>query len=169
MVHPTSIFRRLALLSVAAALAGPSLGSSLASAHEYKAGSIEIDHPWSRAMPPGAKTGVGYLVLKNEGKGADRLTSITSPVATAVEVHDMSITDGVMTMRKVDGGLALPPGEEAKLAPGGLHLMLVGVKEPFREGQVIPLELSFEKAGTVEVQMKVDAMGAKGEHAAHTP
>lgn len=163
MVLRISILRRVVFLSVAATLAAP----PLTSAHEYKAGSIEIDHPWSRAMPPGAKTGVGYLVLKNEGTGADRLTSITSPVATAVEVHDMSITDGVMTMRKVDGGLALPPGGEAKLAPGGLHLMLVGVKEPFREGQMIPLNLTFEKAGTIEVQMKVDAMGAKGEHAAH--
>ncbi|MBB3935096.1 copper chaperone PCu(A)C [Aureimonas phyllosphaerae] len=155
------------LVAAAAALGAVSTLPSLAAAHEYKVGSIEIGHPWSRAMPPGARTGVGYLVLKNDGTNADRLVSVSSPAATSVEVHDMSITDGVMTMRKVEGGLDLTPGSEAKLAPGGLHLMLVGVKEPFKEGQMVPLDLTFEKAGTVEVQLKVDAMGAKSEHTAH--
>ncbi len=149
-----------AALALTAAIAAP------ASAHGYKLGSLEIGHPWSRAMPPGARTGVGYLTLANHGAEADRLVSASSPVAAEVQIHELAINDGVMTMRQLDGGLEIPANGEAKLAPGGLHMMLVGVKQPFREGEMVPLTLTFEKAGTVEVQLKVDAMGAKGAPAA---
>ncbi len=154
-----------------AGLAALLLAAGPASAHGYKAGSIEIGHPWSRAMPPGARTGAGYLTLENKGAEADRLVSASSPAAADVSVHEMSMTDGVMTMRAIEGGLAIPAGGETTLAPGGLHLMLTGVKEPFREGQMVPLTLVFEKAGRVDVELKVDAMGARGtkveDHSAH--
>lgn len=152
-------------IAVAAALTT----AAAASAQGYKLGSLEIGHPWSRAMPPGARTGVGYLTVANHGAQADRLVSAASPAADKVEVHDMSITDGVMTMRRMEGGLDIPAGGEAKLAPGGLHMMLVGVKQPFREGEMVPVHLTFEKAGTVEVQLEVGAMGAKGAPDAPAP
>jgi len=147
-------------VALAAAFTAP------ASAHGYKLGSLEIGHPWSRAMPPGARTGVGYLTVANHGAEADRLVSASSPAADEVQIHEMAINDGIMTMRQIEDGLPIPAGGEAKLAPGGLHMMLVGVKQPFREGEMVPLTLTFEKAGTVDVQLKVDAMGAKGAPAA---
>ncbi|RIY03454.1 copper chaperone PCu(A)C [Aureimonas flava] len=168
-MFPLSPARRLAAPATAVCLALAAVAPAPAFAHGYKIGAIEIGHPWSRAMPPGARTGAGYLTLANHGTEPDRLVSITSPAATEVQVHDMSVKDGVMTMRQVEGGLAVPAGGEARLAPGGLHLMLLGVKEPFREGQMVPLHLTFERAGAVDVELKVDAMGAPGAHAAHTP
>ncbi len=130
------LFRRLPAPLLAGALVTAILVPG-ASAHGYKVGAIEIGHPWSRAMAPGARTGVGYLSLANHGADVDRLVSVSSPAADGVSIHDMSVDNGVMTMREVQGGLAIPAGGEAKLAPGGLHLMLTGVKEPFKEGQMV--------------------------------
>lgn len=157
----SSSFRQGALALTAALSIGALLSGSPALAHGFKAGSIEIGHPWSRATPPGARTGAGYLTLSNAGSADDKLVSASSPSAEKVEVHEMSITDGVMNMRRVDG-LAIPAGGSAALAPGGYHLMLMGIKAPFKEGQMIPVTLTFEKAGSVEVQLQVDKMGATG-------
>ncbi|WP_061932671.1 copper chaperone PCu(A)C [Aureimonas sp. AU22] len=167
MIRSPRFSGRLAGAILSSILAAALLAPAPSSAHEYKIGAIEIGHPWSRAMPTGARTGAGYLVLSNKGTESDRLVAISSPVAEQVQIHDMAIKDGVMTMRRIEDGLPIPAGAEARLAPGGLHLMLLGVKQPFQEGQMVPLELTFEKAGAVEVQLKVDAMGAKGEHSAH--
>ncbi|WP_062116182.1 copper chaperone PCu(A)C [Aureimonas sp. AU40] len=159
---------RLHALALAATLVLGSLGAlSPAAAHGFKLGAIEIEHPWSRATPPGARTGAGYFGLVNSGPGEDKLISAASPAAEKVEIHEMSITDGIMNMRRVDG-LAIPAGGKAALAPGGYHLMLMGLKAPFKEGQMIPVTLTFEKAGSIEVQLQVDKMGATGPaHVAH--
>ncbi|WP_294644452.1 copper chaperone PCu(A)C [uncultured Aureimonas sp.] len=136
-------------------------GTANVQAHEFKVGSIEIEHPWSRATPPGARTGAGYLALSNAGTTADRLVSAASPVAEKVEVHEMTIVDGVMNMKQVAGGIEIPAGGEARLAPGGFHLMLIGIREPFKQGALVPVTLTFEKAGPVEVELEVGSMGAK--------
>ena len=129
-------------------------------AHGFKVGAIEVEHPWSRATPPGAKTGAGYFVMVNSGSEPDRLVSASSPAAEKTEIHEMSIQNGVMNMRKIENGLAIPAKGSAALSPGGYHLMLMGLKAPFKEGQMIPLTLTFEKAGAIDVELQVDKMGA---------
>jgi copper(I)-binding protein len=134
---------------------------SSAAAHEYKVGAITIAHPWSRATPPGAATGAGYLGLTNQGADADRLVEASSPVAAKVEVHQMSVEGGIMKMGAVEGGLEVPAGGSVALEPGGYHLMLTGLTRPLVEGERIPLKLVFDKAGPVEVELAVDKIGAK--------
>lgn len=160
MIRITLCARRgaMALLLACATFAASSLA---AEAHGFKVGSIEIEHPWSRATPPGARTGAGYLALSNSGSEDDRLVSAASPVAEKVEVHEMKIVDGVMNMKQVAGGIEIPAGGEAELAPGGFHLMLIGIKEPFKQGAIVPVTLTFEKAGSVDVELEVGSMGAK--------
>ncbi|MBB3999484.1 copper chaperone PCu(A)C [Aureimonas pseudogalii] len=156
MTASSRLSRLFAAGLLLAALAGP------AAAHGFKVGAIEIEHPWSRATPPGARTGAGYLAMSNAGPQADRLVSARSARAETVEVHRMSVTDGVMTMRRVEDGVEIPAGGTAALAPGSLHLMLMGLKAPLREGEMVPVTLTFEKAGEVEVELQVEAMGTKG-------
>ncbi len=160
MIRITLAARRgaTALVLACATLAAASM---TAEAHEFKVGSIGIEHPWSRATPPGARTGAGYFVLTNTGSADDKLVSASSPAAEKVEVHEMSIKDGIMNMRRVDV-LTIPAGGTASLSPGGYHLMLMGLKAPFKEGQMIPVTLTFEKGGPVEVELQVDKMGATG-------
>jgi copper(I)-binding protein len=144
--------------------------SPLASAHEYKAGSLEIGHPWSRATPPGAKVAAGYLSITNNGDTADRLTAVFSAISDKGEIHQMSVdsTTGVMTMRPVDGGIEIPAGETVKLEPGNYHLMFVGLKQPAKQGERFKGTLTFEHAGSVEVDYAVESIGGKpGAKPAH--
>lgn len=155
------------LLAAAVLLAAPS-----AFAHEYKVGDIEIGHPWTRATPPSARVGGGYLTLTNHGKTADRFVGGSSPASGRVEIHTMEVTDGVMKMRELPDGLVLPPGETVKLEPGGFHLMLIDLKGAISEGNKVPVTLRFEHAGTVDVELAAAALGApaKGHqdnHAGH--
>lgn len=143
------------VLSVALALM-----ASPAAAHQYKLGDLTIRHPWARATPPGAQVGVAYMVIANAGTVPDRLVSITTPAAEAGEVHDMSMTDGVMQMRRLEGGLEIPAGGEVALAPSGLHIMLVRLKGPLKQGEPLTATLTFEKAGAIEVELKVEKIGA---------
>ncbi|MCK0209618.1 copper chaperone PCu(A)C [Starkeya koreensis] len=127
-------------------------------AHGFKVGEIEIGHPWSRVTPAGAKVAGGYLSLHNEGKEADTLVSATVEIAEKAEIHEMSVKDGVMTMRQLANGIEIPAGGEVKLAPGGFHLMLMGLKQPLKEGETFKGTLTFAKAGTVDVVFKVEGM-----------
>lgn len=140
--------------------------SATAQAHEYQVGSLHIDHPWTRAMPPGAPNGAAYLVVHNRGETADRLLGADTPAAAKAEVHEHVHQDGLMKMRQVEGGLAIPAGAEAVLEPGGTHLMLFGLKQPLEDGQRFPLTLHFEKAGDLQVDVVVqkDAPAATSEH-----
>src|ERR1035438_5728651 len=99
-----------------------------ARAEEIKAGDLVITQAWSRATPGGAKIGGGYLTIENRGSTADRLIGGSADVAGKVELHEMSMNNGVMTMRPLESGLAIEPGKTVKLAPGGYHLMLMGLK-----------------------------------------
>ena len=140
------------------------LMASPAWAHDYKLGALEIGHPWARATPPTAPTGGGYLSVKNTGTEPDRLVSASSPAAGAVQVHDMKMDGNVMRMRELDGPLEIKPGETVTLAPGGMHLMMMGLKEPLKQGERVPLTLVFEKAGKIDVELAVEAMGATPQH-----
>ena len=130
------------------------------------AGDISLDHPWSRATPAGAPVGAGYVTLKNSGAAADKLLSATADVAGKVEIHEMSMDGGVMKMRPVNG-LEIPAGKSVELKPGGYHIMFMGLKQPLKAGDTIKGTLTFEKAGAVPVEYKVEAMGAGGKMDGH--
>jgi len=127
-----------------------------------KAGSLEISHVWLREPPPAAKVAGGYLSIRNTGSAPDRLVAAETPRAARVELHEMSVTDGIMRMRPITDGIAVPPGGEVRLAPGGQHLMLIGPQGGFQQGASVPLTLVFERAGRVAVELAVDAPGARG-------
>lgn len=127
----------------------------------YKLGALVIEAPWTRATPGGAKVGGAYLKITNTGTEPDRLIGGTLPLATAVEVHEMSMADGVMKMRKLDKGLEIKPGETVELKPGGFHIMFTGLKEGLKQGEPIKGTLQFEKAGSVEVEYRVAPIGAQ--------
>jgi periplasmic copper chaperone A len=144
-----------------------SLAAGAAAAQEFKAGSLEIDQPWSRATPKGAKVAAGYLTIKNTGTDPDRLVSVTSPAAGKSEIHEMSMEKGVMKMRPVPGGVEIKPGETVELKPGSsFHIMMTGLKSPIERGKPFKASLTFEKAGPVEVEFTVVAAGASAPAAA---
>ena len=118
---------------------------------------IQVDHVWSRAMPAGA-TGVVYLTVTDRGT-PDRLTGVASPVATSADLHETINDHGVMKMRHV-ASLPVAPGKPLKLAPGGYHIMLMGLKQALVAGTSFPVTLTFAKAGTVTTSATVQAAGA---------
>lgn len=136
------------------------LAAAPALAEDTKAGDITIEEAWTRATPPGAEVGGAYLTLSNEGESDDRLLSATTPIAGQVEIHSMNMTDGVMRMRRLPDGVAIPAGETVKLAPGGMHIMLMGLKEPITQDKQVPLTLHFEKGGKIELELVVSPIGA---------
>jgi len=129
-----------------------------AAAHDYSVGDLHIDHPWSRATPPGAGVGVGYLVIRNEGERADRLVGATSPAAGRVMIHRSVERDGTTSMEHQHHGIAIPADGEVKLEPGGYHLMLMQLGERLEKGDRVPLTLEFEQAGTIEVELAVKGL-----------
>jgi copper(I)-binding protein len=140
-------------------------------AQEVKAGDLVISQAWSRATPGGAKIAGGYLTIENKGTASDRLISGAGDVAGKVEIHEMAMNNGVMTMRPLDKGLPIEPGKTVKLAPGGYHLMLMDLKNPLKQGDKVPLTLKFEKAGDVKLALDVQGVGAQapaaGDHSGH--
>jgi periplasmic copper chaperone A len=132
-----------------------------ASAEEVKVGDLVISQAWSRATPGGAKIGGGYLTIQNKGSAPDRLLGGSADVAARVQIHEMAVNNGVMTMRPLDKGLAIEPGKTVKLAPGGHHLMLLDLKSPLKQGDRLPVTLEFEKAGKVKLSLEVQGLGAQ--------
>lgn len=127
-------------------------------------GGIRVQQPFARATP--AKVGGAFMLLQNGGATADRLLKAESPVAASVELHT-HVKDGeAMRMRPVES-IALPAGGEAKLEPGGYHIMLIGLWQPLKEGTHFPLTLIFEKAGKITVEVPVQKAGASGGHQHH--
>lgn len=141
-----------------------------AAAHDYTAGSIHIVHPWTRATPKGAKVAGGYMTIRNRGTVSDRLIGGSSSVAGRFEVHQMTTEQNVMTMRPVSGGLEIKPGESVALKPESFHIMLLDLRQPLAKGERVKGTLLFEKAGRVEIEYVVEAMGAPGtsEHGTHS-
>lgn len=131
------------------------LFAAMAPAQEYMQGDIHIMKPWSRPLPAVSRNGAAYMMLTNKGQSTDRLVAISTPRAKMAEIHNHVMEDGVMKMRPVAGGVELAPGETATFAPGGLHVMLMGLTEPLVEGDGFPLILEFEHAGTIEVKVMI--------------
>ncbi|KAA0072852.1 DUF1775 domain-containing protein [Tardiphaga sp. P9-11] len=124
------------------------------------AGDLMISTPWTRATPPGAKVAGGYLTVTNGGKTSDKLLGGTFTGGSRIEVHEMSMNDGVMKMRPLNDGLEIKPGATVKLEPGGYHLMLMDLAKPLAKGDKVKAQLQFEKAGKVDVELDVNAVGA---------
>lgn len=134
--------------------------ATAASAHDYKAGDLVIQHPWSRAAPQGAKVAGGYFVVQNSGSSPDRLVAISSEIAGRAEIHEMAVDDkGVMTMRPVNGALEIPAGGVLELKPGSFHVMFMDLNERPEQDERFAGTLTFEKAGDVAVEFKVEGMG----------
>lgn len=128
-------------------------------------GALSVEGAWSRATPEGSKVGVGYLKITNTGSAADTLIGVETPVAGRGEIHDMTMTDGVMRMRKLADGLEIPAGGTVELKPGGMHLMLLDLKQPLVAGARVPVKLTFKSGAVGEVELSVQALGASsGDH-----
>ena len=132
-----------------------------AEAQQYKAGGLTIERPWARATPGGAKVAGGYLTIVNTGAVADRLVGGSMPLAGRFEVHEMKMEEGVMRMREVRGGLEIAPGAKVELKPGGYHVMFMDLTAPLKQGESVKGQLKFEKAGTVDVEFKIEGVGAQ--------
>lgn len=139
-----------------------------ARADDIKVGDLVISQAWSRATPNGAKIAGGYLTIENKGSAPDRLIGGAGDIAGRVEIHEMAMKDGVMTMRPLDSGLTIEPGKTVKLAPGGYHLMMFDLKEPLKQGDKVPVALEFEKAGKVSLSLDVQGVGAQAPGGGHS-
>ncbi len=164
--HTTRPRGRLIELFLATALtllAAAGLCGALA--HDYQLGPLKIEHPWTRATPGGAMAAGGFMKITNTGSAPDRLVSGTLVSAGAVEIHETRMEGNVMRMRRLERGLAIAPGQTVELRPGSLHVMFMQLKTGFKEGERLSGTLVFEKAGTIAVDFKVEAMGAKADGA----
>jgi copper(I)-binding protein len=146
-------------LAFAAALLG--CIATGATAAEYKVGSLVIENPWSRATPKGASIGAGYATIRNTGTEPDRLLGGATDVAAGFQIHEMTMDQGVAKMREMKGGIEIKPGETVELKPGSSHIMLVNLKRRLEKGERIKGTLRFERAGSVEIEYPVEAMGAQ--------
>lgn len=135
--------------------AGAGTAEPASPARQVAVGDLLLSGGFTRAMLPGAKVAGGYLTIVNSGTDVDRLVSVSSPAAGRVELHEMAMEGEVMRMRALKDGVTIPPGEAVSLRPGGNHLMFFDVAEPFEKGASISVNLTFERAGAVEVTLSV--------------
>jgi copper(I)-binding protein len=157
---------RLAPLTFSILAAGVlSLGSANALARDYTLGSLHIEHAYARPTPPGARTGGAYFTIRNAGREADRLLRVSSPVAASAELHSMTMEGNLMKMRAVPS-IDIPAGATVTLGSGGYHVMLVGLEHPLATGSVVPLTLTFERSGSIDVSAPVQprSMEAQAAH-----
>ena len=153
---------RVAFLVVTAFI----LAAGPVAAAELRLKDLYIDHPYARATPPGATVAGAFLKVRNAGKEPDRLVRAASPVAGMVEIHEMFFESNVMKMRAVPS-LEIKPGATLTLQPGSYHVMLMDLKRPLAVGDKFPLTVSFEKAGSVDLTVEVEAVGASGHSHKH--
>jgi len=156
----SALGRRGVLLAMMAAFACGLACPAVSQTASYKLGDLLIQAPWARATPAGAKVGGAYLKISNNGAQPDRLVGGSLTGAREVEVHEMSTSNNVMKMRHLKDGLEIKPGQTVELKPGGYHLMLTGLSDGLKQGQKVKGSLTFEKAGTVEVEYAVAPVGA---------
>ena len=150
--------QKLALqIAIAAAL---TIAAILSLAANARANGIVVTGAYSRASSgPGARTGALYLTIRNEGTAPDALLSVSTDAAAGAMIHETAVENGVATMRHVEK-LDIAPGEEASFAPGGMHIMLMGLKKPLRRGDRISATLTFQNAGDVRVDVPVAGVAA---------
>ena len=135
---------------------GPALAEQVA-----RACSIEIVAPFARATLPNSPTGGVYFTLRNTGTEDDRLLTAASPIAGAVQLHEMSVENDVASMRELPDGIALPAGGTVTLTPSGTHIMLTHLTQPLVKGETFSLTLTFEHAGPVTLTVPIGSIAAK--------
>jgi len=129
---------------------------------------VAVEQPWARATPKGAKTAAAYMILANNGRSAEKLLSATTPLADKVQFHEETEENGVARMRELRS-IQIAPGTKLTFKPGSMHMMMVGLKQPLKEGQAFPLTLHFEHVGDVEISVPVSKVGAMGQHDMNMP
>lgn len=139
----TRIFIALLLFAVTA----------IASGHSFSEGDVTVTHPWSRPTPPGVSMGVGYMAISNDGSATITLVGVTTPKAESVSIHESVENEGMMSMRPLPDGLAIPAGETVLLEPHGYHLMLEGLKGAVAKDERIPMTLDFDTAESMEIEL----------------
>jgi copper(I)-binding protein len=148
--------QKIAALAIAGVLL---LCAGSALADDYTLKNLRINHPYARATPAGARVGGVYFTIDNGGNESDRLVRVETPVAGAAEIHSMTMDGNVMRMRQI-AALDIPAHSKATFSPGGYHVMLVNLKWPLAAGEMIPLRLTFEKSGTIEIAVLIEAPGS---------
>jgi copper(I)-binding protein len=129
-------------------------------AHETKIGNLSIFHPWSRQPLPASAVAAGFMKITNTGSEDDRLVKATATISDTVQIHEMSMDNGVMKMGELTDGLVIPAGATVEFKPGSYHMMFIGLKEKPVEGTAFAGTLTFEKAGTVDISYDVEAPNA---------
>ena len=164
--HPAPLFK----VTAAAAESHDHHGHHAMASGTVTLGALELSGAFTRATLPNAPVGGGFLSITNTGTEGDTLVSASSPAAGQVQLHEMKMEGEVMKMQELAGGIPVPAGETVTLAPGGLHLMFMQLKAPFVEGESVPVTLTFEKAGTVEIMLSVGSPAARDagmDHSQH--
>lgn len=156
--------RILTLALAAAALAGTV--HAAASTAEVKVVGLSITNPWSRPAAQGGN-GAGFVTIANTGKAADKLVAVSSPIAGRVEIHESMVMNGQGMMHPRPGGMPVPAGGSAELKPGSWHLMFMGLKRPLKAGESFPVTLTFQRAGKVAVDFKVQGGAPAASAPAH--
>ncbi|WBX84609.1 copper chaperone PCu(A)C [Sphingosinicella microcystinivorans] len=160
-----AVHRGVAPVLAVAALS--TVTSTPIAAEPYRTASITVSDAWARETAPAQKAGGGFMIIDNAGNRADRLLSAASGVADKVELHTVSMDGGVMRMRPVAGGIAIPARGKVELRPGSFHIMFMGLKAPLRRGETVPVTLRFARAGTVTARLAVQPIGAMGPDGGH--
>lgn len=147
-------------LGTAVLLAAALTATASGRAHDITFASFTIEHPWARASAGPARNSAAFMTIRNSG-GADRLLAAAGDVAGRIELHSHLMEGDVMKMRRAEA-VEVPAEGAARLQPGAIHIMLIGLREPLKEGDRFPLTLTFEKAGDVTVEVAVEAIGSMG-------
>lgn len=144
----------LSALSFALPLAGH------AAAADYHIGSLQITQPWARATPKGSDNGAAYMTVTNTGKAPETLSCVSSDASAKCQIHEMTMDNGVMKMREVEGGLSVKPGETVTFKPGSYHVMLVDLKAPLVQGKTVEATFKADPGATAKVEFPIAAIGA---------
>ena len=164
------IFMALLLASPAVAHDGHSHATNQGEApvsHVITVGTLEISSAFTRATLPNAPVAGGFLTIKNTGAEDDRLVSASAAIAKDTQIHEMAMEGDVMKMRELQDGLVIPAGQTVTLAPGGYHLMFMGLNGAIAEGATVPVTLTFEKAGEVSLDLVAAGSAADAPEGGH--
>lgn len=131
---------------------------SFAQRPEVTSGQLSVSEAWARAAPPSATVGAVFVTIENRGGAADRIVSVTSPAARSAMIHETVEENGVSTMRETQA--SIDAGGVLQMKPGGVHIMLMGLTAPLKEGETVGVTLAFEKAGNVTVKARIGSLGA---------
>jgi len=115
---------------------------------------ISFDSPWIRLLPPTVMHTAAYVTINNTTNTTDTLLKVTSSVVNSLSVHQTSNVDGMMKMLPADN-LKIPANGKIELAPGGYHIMLMGLEQPLAEHQKITMTFEFKKAGKIDIVFPV--------------